>query len=131
MTSRRALAVEHLTLRFRPLNRALRAAVARRAARSERLARPDLTALCVTPDHVAALLDDVEQREISQGGGEDAEEREIGSREEEALRARAREMGCALPLDELAERLGLGPFEQDAILLCAAPEIDVSYERIY
>ena len=35
-----------------------------------------------------------------------------------------------LPLDELAGRLGLTDEEQQALLLCAAPELDRAYERV-
>ena len=36
----------------------------------------------------------------------------------------------ALPLDELAGRFGLTDDEQQALLLCAAPELDRAYERV-
>ena len=35
------------------------------------------------------------------------------------------------PLDELARRAGLSPFERGALLLCLAPEVDLRYQRLY
>src|SRR6185503_4857874 len=46
-------------------------------------------------------------------------------------RAQADYLGARLPFDYLSSELGLTPFEQEAVLICAAPEIDRSYERIY
>ena len=56
----RDLALQHLALRLRPLNRALRAAVQHQAQLAARLARPDITHLCITDDQVQALLADVD-----------------------------------------------------------------------
>src|SRR6266702_3574849 len=60
MPTRAALAIAHLEVRLRPLNRALRAAVARQAAVAARLDRPDLTPYCITDEQVGQLLDHVE-----------------------------------------------------------------------
>ena len=54
------LATQHLLLRLRPLNRALRAAVHRQSADAKRLIRPDVTPLCVTEDQVLTLLQDMD-----------------------------------------------------------------------
>ena len=51
------LAIRHLLIRLRPLNRALRAAVERQAAEAAQLDRPDLVPYCITDQQVAALLD--------------------------------------------------------------------------
>jgi len=125
-------ALEHLLIRMRPLNRALRAAVARQGRAAARLFRPDVTPLCVTEDQVLTLLSDVDQLLDGRIPAADPsaltpEERLI----EDDLRARCRESGVALPLDRLREALELNCFEQEAILLCAAVELDRSYERIY
>ena len=56
MTTRIDLAARHLALRLRPLNRALRAAVARQAQIAAQLLRPDVAPLCVTDDQVRTLL---------------------------------------------------------------------------
>ena len=122
------LAREHLLLRLRPLNRALARAVERQGEAAARLARPDVTALCVTEEQVLLLLDDVEslasRTDPHVASGLDPEEADA----EEDLRARS---GDRLPLDLLARELGLSAFERDAILLCAAPEVDRRYERIF
>ncbi|MGH2459481.1 MAG: hypothetical protein ACRDIY_11515, partial [Chloroflexota bacterium] len=34
-------------------------------------------------------------------------------------------------LDRLAQLFGLDPFEQEAVLICLAPEVDLRYERLY
>src|SRR5688500_19926341 len=54
------LAIEHLLLRLRGLNRALHAAVEAQQTAAERFARPGLASLCITDKHVHALLDDVD-----------------------------------------------------------------------
>ena len=48
-----------------------------------------------------------------------------------ALRQQSAALGRVLPLDQLVQTLQLSPFEQEAVLLCAAPELDRSFERIY
>lgn len=60
MTTLTNLAMEHLLLRLRPLNRALRAAVQRQSREARRLIRPDITPLCVTEDQVLTLLRDMD-----------------------------------------------------------------------
>jgi AAA+ superfamily predicted ATPase len=50
------------------------------------------------------------------------------------IAARARvslERGVPLLLPRLARLFGLSPFEQDVLLLCLAPELDLKYERLY
>lgn len=128
----RDLALEHLALRLRPLNRALHAAVQHQAQLAARLARPDITHLCVTDDQVQALLADVDALLEGQAATPPA----AGANEEEltqeaALRADAVAAGAELPLDALARLQNLSPFEQQALLLCSAPELDRCYERIY
>ena len=51
------LAIRHLLIRLRPLNRALRAAVERQAAVAAQLDRPDLVPYCITDEQVTVLLD--------------------------------------------------------------------------
>ncbi|HEV7669572.1 MAG TPA: ATP-binding protein [Thermoanaerobaculia bacterium] len=134
MTFASGLAVEHLALRLRPLHRALRNAVHRQTAEAERLLRPDVTPLCVTPDQVETLLGDVEALPGWAGTsapllpGEVIEEERLRSR---ALAETGAGVGKELPLDRLSRRLGLDAFDEEAVLLCAAPEIDRAYERIY
>jgi len=128
------LAIEHLMLRIRPLNRALRAAVERQQRAAERFARPGLAALCVTNDQVAALLDDIDELAVPPNTGATMPSLALDSREvqiEKELRSQAEAIGFQLPFDVLAETLALLPAEEAALLVCVAPEIERSYGRIY
>jgi hypothetical protein len=132
MMAATALVMEHLRLRLRPLNRALRGAVERQARLAARLIRPDITPLCVTDDQVETLLDDADAL-LREGGVPRAAAlltAEEAAAEKELFQQSAA-AGPRLPLDRLTQKLALSPFEQEAILLCAAPELDRSYERIY
>ena len=126
------LALKHLALRLLTLNRALDAAVQHQAQLSARLTRPDITHLCITGEQVQILLGDADallegQAVAAPAAG--ASEQELA--QEAALRADAVAASAELPLDALARLQKLSPFEQEALLLCAAPELDRSYERIY
>jgi hypothetical protein len=117
----------HLLLELGAVNRALTAAVERQARSAARLARPDLTTLCVTDEQVLQLLRDVGtlgQAEVPAADGHP----EGGSAATLALRKAS---GDRLPLDCLGRELGLTPFERFAILLGAAHEVDRRYERIF
>jgi hypothetical protein len=122
------LARQHLLLKLRPVNRALGRAVERQAAAAARLARPDVTALCVTDEQVAFLLHDVEALGNAADGEPVDGPEPADVAEEIELRRRS---GDRLPLDRLVRELGLSAFEEAAILLCAAPEVDRRYERIF
>lgn len=127
------LALRHLALRLRPLHRALQVLVQRQADAAARLARPDIAHLCITDDQVQALLADADA--LLDGIGSDgAPAASLDVEElalESALRASAAASGAELPLDALARLRHLTAFEQQALLLCAAPELDRCYERIY
>jgi hypothetical protein len=126
-----APALAHLLLHLRPLNRALRQAVARQGQAAARLFHPDVTPLCVTEEQVQMLLDNADQ--LLQPSAAENQTSGLTSDElaaEEQLR-NSPGLENKLPLDRLHEVLGLTAFEQEAILLCAAVELDRSYERIY
>lgn len=126
------LAIRHLLLCLRPLNRALAAAVDRQARLAQRLARPDLVPLCITDDQVAALLADIDAQAAGQPVSEGAPEpTDTEWAEEATLRKAADALNASLPVEALVHGLTLQPFETEAILLCAAPELERSYERIY
>ena len=85
------LAIRHLLIRLRPLNRALRLAVERQAAVAAQLDRPDLVPYCITDEQVTALLDHLDALPLPDGVGmasltppEQAAERQV---REEALAA--------------------------------------------
>jgi hypothetical protein len=120
-------AIEHLLLRMRPINRLLREAVARRTAASRRLPAAPAAPLALAPAEVQELLDDVEALPPWSAGPLD-ELRSDEVAREEALR---RGTSGAMPLDALEQALSLTPFEREAVLLCAAPEVDSAYGRIY
>ena len=123
------LAISHLLIRLRPLNRALRAAVERQAAEAARLDRPDLVPYCITDEQVAILLDRVD--ELSPPGTSGPEPLTPAEQAaEQQLRDEAAAAGMTLPLDELTGSFGLTDAEQQALLLCAAPELDRAYERV-
>jgi hypothetical protein len=126
------LALAHLLLRLRPLNRALRAAVEQQSQLAARLLRPDVTPLCVTHEQVNTLLGDVDV--LVRDGRVPGMPAALAQEEIEAqaaLRQESVALGLVLPLDQLVQTLRLSPFEQEAVVLCTAPELDRSYERIY
>src|SRR6266404_704806 len=132
MTLSRDLAVSHLKLRLQGVHRVLRAAVLEQIDHAARLARADLTPLCVTEDEALHLLDSAEHFVLDTlPGGWQLIDAAPDAEAETALRARAQDAGVALPLDQLARQFDLTDFEQFAVLACAAPELDRSYERVY
>jgi ATPase family protein associated with various cellular activities (AAA)/winged helix domain-containing protein len=133
LQDRSALARRHLLLRLRAINRALGRAVATQASAAARISRPDLNALCVTDEQVTALLDAVNAPDDESGddagqAGTPGEIEQAEQAEEDALR---RASFDRLPFDLLVRTLALSPFEQDAVLICAAAEVDRRYERIF
>src|SRR4051794_16760223 len=132
MTLSRDLAVSHLKLRLQGIHRVLRAAVLAQIDRAARLARADLTPLCITEDEALYLLDDA-GRFVGDTSPEGCQLTDAApdAEAEAVLRARAQHAGVTLPLDRLALQFELTDFEQFAVLACAAPELDRSYERIY
>ncbi len=132
MSDLSSLAIRHLLLRLKPLNRALAKAVDQQRTLAAQLARPDFSSLCLTDEHVKLLLQRAESAQSSGssqscGAWLDAKE----TRAEEELRAQAENSKTRLPLDQLAQDLDLTAFEQEAALLCVAPELDRTYESIY
>lgn len=128
------LAIEHLLLRLRVLNRALRKAVECQRRAAERFARPGLAPLCITDEHVAALLADVDAlaADVNEGQTDGFPEMDLRELEMEMeLRTRAEVRDVKLPLDVLSESLALCAVEETALLVCAAPELERSYGRIY
>lgn len=49
----------------------------------------------------------------------------------DAMMEQSRQSGRPLSLDLLTQRFRLSPFDVDLLLVCLAPELDLSYERIY
>jgi hypothetical protein len=89
-------------------------------------------------DHEAEVLLSGEDRQEEWAFYEsDPEAREIAGLLEEAslqvcaVRREMDEGGTAAAIDTLAVRFGLTDFERDVLLLCVAPELDPSFERLY
>jgi ATPase family protein associated with various cellular activities (AAA)/winged helix domain-containing protein len=121
------LARRHLLLKLRVVDRALARAVERQAAAAARLARPDLSSLCVTDEQVRLLLEDLASPSAAPPRPADDHD-PIDRAAERELRTLS---GDRLPFDLLVRVLGLSRFEGDAILLCAAAEVDRAYGRIF
>jgi hypothetical protein len=83
------------------------------------------------------LLKPSDSREEQEFYSSDDAAREISSAIAEVegslrqLHAQMEEQGRAPSIDLLAARFGLTPFERDVVLLCLAPEMDPSFERIF
>jgi hypothetical protein len=127
----RELALAHLLLRQRPLLRAMRAAISLRDDNARRLRDAGAQPSAISRGHVDALLEQlgnlIEHRSISTGDAALTAD-EIDA--ERQLRAKAAAFGAQLPLDAVAESLDLDAFECEVLVLCAAVELDVEYERV-
>jgi hypothetical protein len=128
----RELALDHLLLRLRPINRALKLAAEGRAVVGAKLMRPDARQNSITEQHVQQLFAETDRlAEAACPLPFDLEPTAEESHREEQLRDRARSQGWMLPLDAMAHQLGLSPFETNAVLVCAAPQLCSAYHRIY
>lgn len=124
------LAIAHLQLRLRHVHGRVREAMEEQIDRAARLQRPDLTPQCIAEDEALHLFDDTLHL-LDEDVSEETRSDRFDDPAEAALRGEAARHGLILPFDVLIQRLSLSPFEQFAILLCAAPELDRAYERIY
>ncbi len=126
------LALAHLLVRLRPLQRALHAAVDRRTAATHALIAAGADAEGLTAPRVAAELaglDDLVMRAgFSTGPAAMLADEHLVEAE---LRARAADRGWRLPLDALAAELELTAFEQEVLVLGAAPELDLAFETLF
>ena len=96
-----ALAIRHLLIRLRPVNRALRAAVERQAAEAAQLDRPDLVPYCITDEQVAVLLDRLDALSPPDTSGP-----ELLTPAEQAAEQQLRERGLGRGHDAAAGRAG-------------------------
>jgi AAA+ superfamily predicted ATPase len=120
--------LEHLRHELAWLDLVLRHAIGR--ARS---GRDQWAGLCISDEGVDKLTE-------PPGNGDDVAEPAEGEllsaieSHKAAIAARvgaSLDRGVPLPLPRLARLFGLSPFEQDVLLLCLAPELDLKYERLY
>jgi hypothetical protein len=128
VSARVELALAHLRARLAALEAPLRAAIAARQAVSDAVYPPGTGALYVTAEHAVRALDAIAVLRAP-AGAEGAPP--PAPAEDEILRRRAAAAGVVLPLDALAAEHGLDRFEEDVLVLCAAPEIDRAYERVF
>lgn len=126
----RGLAFAHLALRMRPLQRALRALIARRDALAVPLREAGAVADVITRGHAEALLAQLASpaQLVWIGGHQTPTDDEV--REEAELRASAGAATFRLPLVAVADELGLDAFETETLALCAAVELDSEYDRV-
>lgn len=116
------IALRHLELRLAPLDRRLRQAIENRDEKSRRWIRVSKRGFYMTAQHARGLLDGLAQRAALPPFEPTADEREAEARL--ALEGEA-------PLLRLERSLSLERFESDAIVLCAAVEIDRDYEKLF
>ncbi|MFE2216592.1 ATP-binding protein [Streptomyces canus] len=122
------LAGAHLTIRLQPLHRALRAA-ARRVTGSAAA-----STVCVAGDEAERLLDRIDELALFGPYETQYGPAALTGTEQTAqlqLRRQAVDAGLTLPFDEIVGSAGLGPLDQDALLLVSAPELHPAYERLY
>ncbi len=100
-------------------------------SRSGREGGDPFAGLYISGEEVDALLDDEpppqEDPRLRALAGEVAE---LG-REIELKRAKSLQEGIDLGLARLVRAFGLSDFEKEAVIICAAPELDSKYERLY
>jgi ATPase family associated with various cellular activities (AAA) len=126
------LALAHVLLLQRPLQRALHRAAALRAHALDRLVEAGAEPDRVNAEHVRVLFDDIadllEHRSFSAGAAPlDADE----EAHEAELRAKALEQSTRLPLDVLRDDFELDTFEREALVLCVMTELAPEFSRVF
>ena len=105
--------IQHLRLRLRPIQRALRATVESRREQRGQLPLHMLDEMLATGRTRQQLAATEEEQA-----------------EEQHLRERATANGASLPIDEIARDYALEPFEIEAILVTALVELDRGYRSV-
>lgn len=126
----RELALQHLLLRLKPINRLLRLAASRvsqAAAKPVVLDAPSAE-MYLTTEEASALLDEVDQLPPWCTPPLPTLDEAERQQEQELYAAAAPEL---LPLEALRQHGGLTDFELECLLFCAAPEVDRAYERLF
>lgn len=128
----RRLALDHLRLRLRPLNRALRVLAQERADRTARLVRSDPDQSSISARHMLQLFEEIDA--VTDGDALSTATLAPNKTEqarEAKLRREASELGIVLPIDAMQRTLGLSEFEVGAVVACAAPQLRLAYHRIF
>lgn len=131
-TTARRLALDHLRLRLRPLNRALRILAQERADRTARLLRPDADQPSISAQHMLQLFEEIDATangDTMSTATLALNKTELGR--EAKLRRDAAALGTTLPIDAMQRALDLGEFEVGAVVVCAAPQLRLAYNRIF
>ena len=124
------LAAADLRLRLRAVDRALDAAVRRRAERTARLRGAESNVrLAMTAEHALRLIGELGRAPAPAPPALEPTGEERTARL--ALRARAATLRQSLPMDRLAAAFGLGGLELAWVTACGAPEVDTAYERVF
>ncbi len=123
---------EDLLMRLSAVNQTLQYAVARQAEIASALHQPEATAFCITEEQVQYLLRTVGQPLSTQSDHGDLIDETPSEEPPLQTPPELREnIDTETPFDSLTRELNLNRHETEAVLLCAAPELDRSYERIY
>lgn len=128
----RRLAFDHLLLRLRPLNRALRVLAQERADRTARLVRSDPDQPSISAQHMLQLFEEIDA--TADGGAMGTATLALNKTElarEAKLQREAEVLGITLPIDAMQHALGLSEFEVGAVAACAAPQLRLAYHRIF
>ncbi|MGI9336469.1 MAG: hypothetical protein ACR2RL_25235, partial [Gammaproteobacteria bacterium] len=136
-----ALALDHLRLRIAPIHRALTHAVEAQKRRNAELGLAQQRTLAVSDIQVDQLLLEAStsithdyccfSSHSNDGNGHPAELTLAELSEQTSLRHSALQLGFRLPIDAAMDALGIVPAEVDALVLCAAVELNRAYGRIY
>ena len=102
--------------------------------RLQDVGRNGLQGLVISEDEIATLLRELDRTNDDHGAvdGDDwaaplsAIDARIGARKAASARETIR-----LPLSQLCDVFNLSPFEEQCLVIAAAPELDVRYEKIY
>ncbi|HST22179.1 MAG TPA: AAA family ATPase, partial [Blastocatellia bacterium] len=128
---------EHIFDELRLLYLRLRARIEREKAEQRQVSHNEYRGLILTEEEIGALLQTFQDRDGDKFAEECAEAQrllsEIKTLEDEiAARLNASlEQGVRLSLPEIEKRFCLTPFDKDVLLTCLAPELDLSYEKLY
>jgi hypothetical protein len=106
----------------------VRAAVDRRRGAD---AQPDdpLLGLYLSEEHVGRLLERPDG--IGSGPREEAFLAAVERGAQERAEAAEEEAGSVTPVESLARRFGLSPFDVDVLLIALLPDLDAAYEQLY
>jgi hypothetical protein len=131
MDTRASPAIRHLLVRLQPIHRLITAAYQDHAATVAQRERPEVSDLCMSAADAERLLVETEARLSESDDGVEVDLTAEEVEQEAELRAEAKTLGRALPLDRLSDELALSPFELQALLICAASDVDSAFGAMF